>query len=134
MPFIKDKFETFHDFSIASLSDIYETDKVKRPVLELNHLESSILWNNGDDGFRIEALNRLAQISPGCGVSVFDYDGDSKLDILMATNFFGGQPETGYMDGGVGWLLKGRGDGRFLPQWPKQRPNYGDRICLPFSN
>ena len=36
----------------------------------------------------------------------------------MATNFFGSQPETGYMDGGLSWMLKGDGDRGFDPVWP----------------
>ena len=66
----------------------------------------------------MESLPRLAQISPGYGVAIADVDGDSHLDILMATNFFSSQPETGYMDGGLSWMLKGDGKGGFDPVWP----------------
>ena len=118
MPFVAEKFKTFHDYSLASISDIYQTDKKKRPYREVTHLESSIIWNEGENQFRMEVLPRLAQISPGYGVAIADVDGDSHLDILMATNFFSSQPETGYMDGGLSWMFKGDGDGGFVPVWP----------------
>ena len=38
----------------------------------------------------------------------------------MATNFFASQPETGYMDGGLSWFLRGKGQGEFEPVWPNQ--------------
>ena len=69
---------------------------------------------------RMEPLPRLAQVSPGYGVCVSDFDNDGLEDILMATNFFGSQPETGYMDGGLGWLLKGQKNKTFTPSWPNE--------------
>jgi hypothetical protein len=119
MPFIAEKFTTFHDFSKASLSDIYETDKKERPFHEVNILESSILRNQGDGTFKVEPLDRLAQGSPAYGVAIEDFDGDSKLDVMLANNFFGSQPETGYMDGGLSLFLKG--DGNTLSSvWPSK--------------
>ena len=115
MPFIADKFKTFHDYSLASVSDIYEVEEKPRPVKELRVLDSVVLWNENEAGFRMEALPKLAQISPAYGVSISDFDADGNLDILMATNFFAAQPETGYMDGAIGWLLKGGPNRHFTP-------------------
>ena len=120
MPFIADKFKTFHDFSLASISDIYQVQEKPRPFRELRILDSVVLWNERGSSFRIEPLPRLAQISPGYGVCVSDFDSDGFQDILMATNFFGSQPETGYLDGGVGWLLKGQKNKQFKPCWPNE--------------
>ena len=120
MPFIADKYKTFHDYSLASISDIYEVKDKPRPARELNFLDSVVLWNDGESGFRMESLPKLAQISPGYGVSVSDFDADGFPDILMANNFFASQPETGYMDGGLGWLLKGSKNGQFTPTPPNE--------------
>ncbi len=119
MPFIAEKFETYHDFALASVAEIYEPEIKDRPMREVNFLDSAIFWNDGDK-FRVESMPYLAQISPGYGIQVADFDGDSQLDILMANNFFGPQPETGYMDGGLGWFLKGSGNGQFAAVWPNQ--------------
>ena len=47
-------------------------------------------------------------------------DNDGNLDIILAQNFFGSQPETGYMDGGLSLLLKGDGKRSFSAVWPKK--------------
>lgn len=113
MPFIADKYKTFHDYSLATVADIYGIQEKPRPVRELRVLDSIILWNENGSGFSMEALPKLAQISPAYGVCVSDFDADGILDVLMATNFFAAQPETGYMDGGIGWLLQGTGNRQF---------------------
>jgi hypothetical protein len=118
MPFIADKFATFHDFSKASLSDIYETDTKERPFHEVNILESVVLRNDGDGFFEIEILDRLSQSSPAYGVAIEDFDLDGSPDVLIANNFFGSQPETGYMDGGLSLLMKGDGNGQLNSVWP----------------
>lgn len=115
MPFIADKFKTFHDYSLATVADIYKIEEKPRLVKELRVLDSVVLWNENESGFSMEALPKLAQISPAYGVCISDFDADGILDIMMATNFFAAQPETGYMDGGIGWLLKGAGSRQFAP-------------------
>jgi hypothetical protein len=120
MPFIADKFKTFKDYSLASISDIYEVEESPRPKVELRFLDSVVLWNEEGSELRMEALPKLAQISPGYGVGVSDFDNDGIQDIMMATNFFSSQPETGYMDGGLGWFLKGSKDKQFQVSWPNQ--------------
>ena len=123
MPFIADKFKTFHDFALADLNEIYESEASgvsERPHLTVTMLESAVFWNNGEDGFSVEVLPRMAQSSPGYGVAVLDANSDGNLDILMASNFFGPQPETGFMDGSVGWLLQGDGQRDFSVLWPDQ--------------
>ena len=120
MPFIADKFGTFHDFSKASLADIYETDTKERPFHEVTMLETVVLWNDGEGFFEAKPLGYLAQSSPAYGAAIADFDGDSNLDIMLTNNFFGSQPETGYMDGGLSLLIKGNGDQTFEEVWPNR--------------
>ena len=119
MPFIAKKFGTFHDFSKASLSEIYETDKKERPFHEVTMLESVVLWNDGEGFFDVQPLGYLAQSSPAYGVAVADFDGDANLDIMLANNFFGSQPETNLMDGGLSLLIRGNGDKTLTEVWPE---------------
>ena len=120
MPFIAEKYKTFHDYSLATVADIYETKEKPKPFKELRFLESAIIWNDGDEGMRLEPLPSLVQNAPAYGVTISDFDLDSYPDIIMATNFFSSQPETGYMDGALGWMLKGTASGKFEPVWPKE--------------
>ena len=121
MPSLRGRFPTFENFALATLQDLYSVDRLNQVTrLEANTLESGILVNDGQGIFTFTPLPRLAQISPAFGVVVFDADGDSHLDIVLAQNFFSPQRETGRMDGGVGLLLRGRGDTTFEPVWPNR--------------
>ena len=64
---------------------------------------------------RSQPLPRLAQASPGFGVALTEINGDAYCDLYLVQNFFGPQVETGRMDGGIGVLLLGQGDGSFVP-------------------
>jgi hypothetical protein len=124
MPFIEEKFKTYESFALASLTDIYEPEICDRNSREINWLDSSILWNENGK-FRVEALPHVAQISPGFGVEIADFDLDGVVDLVIANNFFANQIETGAMDGGLSWLLKGkRSSGpsliSFEPVWPNK--------------
>ena len=118
MPMIKEKLPTYHKFAITPLSGIYTEALLNNAQkFEVNSLESGIIFNNTDDSgnvvFEFESLPRLAQSSPVFGTAVCDINGDGHQDIYLVQNFFGPQPETGYMDGGVSILLLGRGGGEF---------------------
>lgn len=121
MPHLGKKFQTFHSFALADLEEIYT-----EPVLEnatkfaATNLSSGVFLNDGKGRFVFHPLRRLAQIAPGFGIVVGDLDGDGILDLYLAQNFYTPQPETGRMSGGVGLLLRGKGDGDFEPMWPKE--------------
>lgn len=119
MPHLKDKFGSYHQFALASLQEIYTPERLSDSLrLECNELRSGVLVNDGNAEFTFQPLPRLAQIAPGFGCLLTDVDADGNIDLLLAQNFHGPQVETGHMDGGVGQLLRGRGDGRFDPVAP----------------
>ncbi len=121
MPFIADKYKTFSGFASATVQDIYTDENLsKAPYHSANYLESSVLINDGNGNFQVKPLKRLAQASPGYGVTLADFDADGHLDIYMNQNFFGPQPETGFFDGGLGIMLRNDGRGDFEPIWPKE--------------
>ncbi|MFK7767400.1 MAG: FG-GAP-like repeat-containing protein [Mariniblastus sp.] len=124
MPFIKEKFKTYESFAVASLIDIYEPEICDRTFHAVTHLDSSILWNEGGR-FEVQPLPYLAQMSPSFGIQAKDFDCDGVVDLVIANNFFPNQVETGFMDGGLGWLLKGTSASdskrvKFEPVWPNQ--------------
>lgn len=119
MPEIRQRFPTFDAFAKADLPQIYTAPRLEEShVLKLTHLDSSILINDGEGNFEVRPLPLLAQIAPGFGVVVDDFDGDGHEDIVMAQNFFSPQPETGRMSGGLSLFLKGDGQSGFEPMWP----------------
>lgn len=121
MPFIATKFEKYHDFAIAGLSEIYSEPKLEHALrLEANELASGLLLNDGRANFTFLPLPQLAQVAPCFGLAFLDADADGKPDLYVSQNFYAPQRETGRMSGGLGALLLGNGDGTFREIWPEQ--------------
>ncbi len=119
MPLLGEKFTTFDKFASATLPEIYTTTCLAdAQQFEINSLESGVLTNDGKGRFTFEPLPYIAQASPGFGVVATEVDGDGLADIYLVQNFFGSQPETGRMDGGLSLLLIGQGNGKFQPVFP----------------
>ena len=119
MPFLKEKLETYHNFAISSLPELYGENQLADAVeLKANTLESGVLLNDGGARFTFRPLPRLAQIAPSLDLVTDDFNGDGHLDLVLLHNFYGPQRETGRMDGGLSLLLTGDGSGDFQPVWP----------------
>ena len=113
MPFIKDKFPTFKQFALASITDVYSEEKLaKAEKYEATEFQSGVLWN--DKGkFTFKPFERMVQIAPIHGIIAADLNGDGNCDLFLAENFFGPQIENPRYDGGLGDLLLGDGKGGF---------------------
>lgn len=116
MPFIREEFETYHDFAVSELVEIYPKESLENAQLfEVNELRSMLLINDGEGEFFAQPLPSIVQISPAFGVVTSDIDGDGNTDIYIVQNFYTPQRETGRMAGGLSVLLLGNGDGTFRP-------------------
>lgn len=123
MPMILDKMRTFTNFAKASLPQIIPEDRLSRSLkFRADTLESSVLINDGEGRFEAVALPRIAQISPGYGVSLCDVDLDGIVDCYIVQNFFNPQVETGPFDSGLSLLLRGTGD----PETPFETVSPGE--------
>jgi len=119
MPFIADKFSTYHDFGLATLSDIYGEDKLDSATrFEAKTFEHGVFLNDGTGKFEYRPLPRITQLAPSRAIALADLDGDDDLDLVLGQNFFGPQSETGRYDGGVGQILENDGQGSFAPVAP----------------
>jgi hypothetical protein len=120
MPVLKDKFKTFRSFAGSSLEQIYTPDRLKAAAkFTVSELSSGILRNDGGR-FTFIPLPRQAQLAPVFGCAILDADADGNMDLLLAENFWSPQLETGRMDGDLGQLLLGNGDGTFRVLPPDQ--------------
>ena len=114
MPFLKEKFPTYHEFALADINDIYSDESLEKSTrFSANQLQSMVMINDGKGNFTHTALPRIAQVAPGFGTVLQDMNGDGNIDLCIAQNFLQPQPETGQMDGGMGMVLSGNGDGTF---------------------
>jgi hypothetical protein len=119
MPSLGGKFTTYKSFALADLNKLYSKKCLNDAHrFAVTTLESGVLINDGKGRFTFKPLPRLAQIAPGFGVVFTEIDGDGRPDLCLVQNFYSPQAETGQMDGGLGLLLTGKGDGTFDPVWP----------------
>ena len=134
IPLLKKKFPTYNAFATATLSDVYGD----LGLMEATHLKAntfaSYYIENQEGEFVFKPLPQLAQLSSLNSAIPFDFDGDGRLDLLLAGNLYGSEVETTRNDASVGLLLKGDGKGNWQPVPARQSGFYavGDvrKICM----
>ncbi|HZF62920.1 MAG TPA: VCBS repeat-containing protein, partial [Chitinophagaceae bacterium] len=83
-------------------------------------LASVYIENKGGGNFALKPLPMAAQIAPINGVLPYDIDDDGNLDILAIGNSYAPEALSGRYDAAIGWVLKGDGEGNFVPLLPQQ--------------
>ena len=128
MPFLKEKFPTYHTFGSADLEQIYGADKLAQSLhLKVSSFASVILENLGHEKFAVKPLPNRAQISSVNGIIVDDFDQDGFNDLLIAGNLFQSEVETPRNDASVGLFLRNNGKGDFIPSPPAESGLYLDK-------
>jgi hypothetical protein len=118
-PWLAKKFPTYKAYSKAQLTDLFSAERlatVRR--LAATELASGVYLQLADGTFNFAPLPRVAQIAPINAIVARDFDGDGHIDLYCVGNNFGPEPTTGRFDGSLGVLLKGDGQGNFLPLSP----------------
>ena len=69
----------------------------------------------GDNTYEFVPLPVEAQVAPVFAILVADVDGDDNEDILLGGNFKGTRVKFGEYDASYGTVLKGDGQGGFVP-------------------
>jgi enediyne biosynthesis protein E4 len=119
VPRLAEASPTHRQFASARLTELLGADALAAAYQpEVNALESGVLLNDGRGKFPFHPLPRLAQVAPAFGVVVTEVNGGGKADVCLVPNFHAPQRETGRMDGGVGLVALGVGDGTFDALWP----------------
>ncbi|MCZ7640595.1 MAG: FG-GAP-like repeat-containing protein [Verrucomicrobia bacterium] len=112
LPFLRNQYRNFTEFSTASLTEVLGSHLQDLHEIPLRTLDSLVFLNRGDH-FALGALPREAQFAPIFGVAVADFDHDGCEDAVVAQNFFGVAPMTSRHDAGLGFWLRGDGRGGF---------------------
>jgi hypothetical protein len=116
LPYLKKKYLKYDSYKEQTIEDIFTKEQLAKAVkLEAKEMRSSVIINNKNGTFTLKPLPTEAQFSTVRGISVADYDGDGKADILLGGNFYQSKPEAGIYDASYGLLLKGDGIGNFKP-------------------
>ena len=115
MPFIKEKFEDYEAFAVASIDDILD-DKMEGAALkEVQMFESVWIENQGAGRLKIHKLPNKAQIAPIYTIIPTDFDNDGDIDLFVAGNYYNREVETTRSDAGTGLILRNDGKGNFTP-------------------
>ncbi len=116
MPTIQRNYSKYHEYAIQKPDEIFKKEDLQSSYrLEAKYFASVMLVNNNNKSFTIKQLPQRAQFAPVYGTSIFDYDNDGNLDVLVSGNSLSVQIEMGYEDALNGLILKGDGKGNFKP-------------------
>jgi len=114
---IRSKFQNYKSYAEATIDQVLTKEQLKDAlILRANNFTSCLLKNEGNNKFSLIPLPAQAQISILNGMTVDDFDGDGNLDVLINGNDYGTEVSVGRYDALNGLLLKGKGNGNFIPQ------------------
>ncbi|MBL7978689.1 MAG: VCBS repeat-containing protein [Bacteroidetes Order II. Incertae sedis bacterium] len=115
LPILKQRFAaSFTKAGEQPFSGLFSSEQRSGvAVQEATLLQSSVFINDGKGGFTRKALPMAAQFSPIFTIQSADLNGDGKLDLITAGNFYGVKPSVGRYDAGFGTVMSGDGKGGF---------------------
>ena len=121
MPFIKEKFPSYHDFGMADLSTVYGAEELRKAThYKATTFETTYVENLGNFQFKTHHLKGLSQFSSVNNILIEDFDKDGNLDALLSGNLYQSEVETPRNDAGYGVFLKGNGQGQFSTLYPNE--------------
>ncbi|MEM6525780.1 MAG: VCBS repeat-containing protein [Bacteroidota bacterium] len=116
VPFIKDKFPSYHSFASANLIEIYGDKSMKTALeLEVKEFRSGMVVNTSSGRFHFEPFDNRVQISPVNDIFYDDFDRDGRLDLVVSGNLFNAEVETPRADAGIGLLMLNK-DNKLIAQ------------------
>ena len=113
-PSLRKAYPTYQSFGASRIQDIIPGKALNQArVLEADTFGSAVALNRGDGTFELHALPIEAQFAPIYASLAGDFDGDGKVDLVVAGNFSGVTPLEGRYDASYGLFLRGDGRGGF---------------------
>ncbi|MEC3907877.1 VCBS repeat-containing protein [Tamlana sp. 2201CG12-4] len=114
MPFIKEKFESYHAFGKANLHQVYGNKLKSSLKYTATTFASGVFENRGSKGFHFKPFPNEAQISSINKILSNDFDKDGSMDLLLLGNLYGSEVETPRNDASYGHVLKKDAYGNFF--------------------
>lgn len=114
IPELKNKYLKFKNYSEKSIDDIFSKSMIESSIVhEAVELQTSLLINNGNENYELQALPVEAQKSPIYAFEIADFNKDGNDDIILGGNFSKSKPEIGIYEASYGLYLRGSGNGSF---------------------
>ncbi len=114
LPFLKKKFVRNTPYSKASIEQVFSLAELEAAqLLTTEILATTWFENKGKGTWEAHPLPDEAQISPVHAIQTGDFNGDGKMDLVLAGNDSGFDVETGPVNTSPGYLLAGDGKGGF---------------------
>jgi|TARA_B110000902_G_scaffold74956_1_gene88761 hypothetical protein len=121
MPFIKEKFPSYHEFGIADMTTVFGKENLESALYySANTFATSYVENLGDLKFKVHKIDGIAQLSSVNSILVEDFNRDGNLDALLSGNLYQSEVETPRNDASYGVLLEGNGRGQFYTPLPNE--------------
>jgi enediyne biosynthesis protein E4 len=114
MPYLKKRYLYASDFAKASLQDLFTKEKLDgAQTLTAGYFANSVLINQGNMQFTVQALPWQAQLAPYKDAVLINANNDSLPDVLLAGNVFESNIQMGRYDADFGTILLNKGGGQF---------------------
>lgn len=115
MPGLKKRFVMNEQYAGKKLDEIFTPEELTGAVVKQAFTGESALLRNDQRGTALTflPLPRLAQLAPIYAILPYDYDGDGRVDLLLAGNNYDVLPELGRYDALRGLVLRNTGKNVF---------------------
>ena len=116
LPALKNRYPSHAAFGASRVDDIFSAaDLGRATVKQARTLATSVALSSGAGTFTLQPLPTEAQFAPVYAALPGDFDGDGTIDLLLGGNLHGATPMLGRYDASYGLVLRGKGQGSFLP-------------------
>ena len=116
LPYLARRFPTHASYAGKPIEQLFTPQELAAAEVKQAYEFRSCVFLASDEGkFQPLPLPDEAQLAPVYTIQTEDFDGDGKLDLLLAGNFYGATPQLARFDASYGTLLRGLGNGRFMP-------------------
>ncbi|MBO0329072.1 VCBS repeat-containing protein [[Muricauda] lutisoli] len=114
LPHLKKQILHYRTYAKSTTKDILEILGSKQyATLESKVMSSSIIQNNGKNGFSVYPLSLETQFAPVYGILAEDLNFDGLLDLVLVGNSFDTEVVYGRYDASIGTVLLNKGGTSF---------------------
>lgn len=113
VPGLNEKFESYHQFAVASLEEIYGESALNKLEEKYITVLSHLYLENASGQYIAKKLPDVCQYAPIKAFQLYDINRDGNMDFFYAGNHFPVEPETVRYDAGFLGACLGDGKGNF---------------------